>query len=54
MPRSGIDAGWYPVELFRYSLIRGTGRDDEADLEPVNNRWDGRRVMASAHLGFRF
>lgn len=50
----GVDFGWYPVELFRYDLNEVRRDDYEADLAPVNNRFEAKRYTLTAQVGLRF
>ena len=51
----GVDVGWYPYELIRYELRPdddGDGRS--AETVEVDDRYNSKRVISSAHVGFRF
>lgn len=48
---AGCDFGWYPLALFRHGEDPVTG---ESGFLDIPTRWDSRRIVTSAHLGFRF
>jgi len=51
---AGMDFGWYPVELFRYTITERRRDDYEADFQPVNNRFEAERFTLTAQVGMRF
>jgi hypothetical protein len=55
---AGIDIGWYPVELFRYTLEErdDRGRDDDFEIQgaKIDDRFVAERYVASLHVGLRF
>lgn len=54
---AGAEVGWYPVELFRYSVERGagsSGRDAVVHISESPSAFDGKRATFSAHVGLRF
>lgn len=49
---AGLDLGWYPIEMFRYSVER-TARGGELELvsRNVGDPFDARRFTISGHAG---
>jgi hypothetical protein len=50
----GLDAGWYPVEAFRYEVRRQEDGSDLVAFEQRKDPFDPRRFVMSGHVGLRF
>ena len=50
----GVDVSWYPYEILRYALVPDEDGDREAEDVEVDDNFDERRIVTSAHVGFRF
>lgn len=50
----GLDAGWYPVEAFRYEVRRQEDGSDVVAFEQRKDPFDPRRFVMSGHVGLRF
>lgn len=50
----GLDAGWYPVEAFRYEVRRQEDGSDLVAFEQRKDPFDPRRFVMSGHVGMRF
>jgi hypothetical protein len=50
----GGELGWYPVELFRYTLDRNDRGADQAMFHDVGHAVDSHRVRFTAHVGMNF
>jgi hypothetical protein len=54
---AGLDLGWYPVEVLRYTAhpVEGSrGRRTDVEVVELDDRFDKRRITLSGHVGIRF
>lgn len=51
---AGLDFGWYPVELFRYTLVDRGREDFDLQEAKIDDRFVAERYVASIHAGLRF
>ncbi|MEM7675535.1 MAG: hypothetical protein AAF449_05980 [Myxococcota bacterium] len=51
---AGFDFAWYPYEIARYELVQNEDGDREAQSVDVEDRFNGRRFISTAHIGLRF
>ncbi|MEO1337317.1 MAG: hypothetical protein AAFV29_16865, partial [Myxococcota bacterium] len=51
---AGFDFAWYPYEIVRYELQQNEDGDREPQSVEVDDRFNGKRFISTAHIGLRF